>query len=250
VEITIIGSGTGVPSLRRSSPCVVVRTGESVLLLDSGPGSLRKMLKADISYSEITAAHYTHTHVDHVNDLAQLLFVSKYGEDMRTRPLTITGPQGFNDFYKHLLALYGDQIISDKYKLTVEEFGSGERLFTDYKLTTRPMHHMVPSLGYRIEDQSGASVVYTGDTDYCDALLELAAEAGVLVIEAALPPGKDFGGHLEPEAAGRIAADSQVGMLVITHLYPVCDSYDTEAEVRKSYQGPLVVAEDLLRFEI
>ena len=250
MEITIIGSGTGVPSLRRCSPCTVVRIGERVLVFDSGPGSLRKMLEADITYADITAVHYTHTHVDHVNDLAQLLFAAKYDENPRCEPLVLTGPPGFKDFHERLVALYGDQVVSDRYELSVEELSGDERRFEDYTLKTRPTKHMVPSIGYRIEDNGGASVAFTGDTDYCEGVLELARGADVLVIEAALPPGYEIEGHLEPQAVGRIAAEAKVNTVVVTHLYPICDRYDTEAEVRKSYEGRLLIAEDLLRLEI
>ncbi len=250
MEITIIGSGTGVPSLRRCSPCVVVRVGGSVAVLDTGPGSLRKMLEADVTYADITAVHYTHTHVDHVNDFAQLLFASKYDENPRTEPLLVTGPPGFKGFYERLVALYGDQIISDRYELTIEELSRDEREYKDYKLKTRPMAHMVPCTGYRIEDERGASLAYSGDTGYCEDVLALAKDVDVLVTEAALPPGYELEGHLEPESAGRIGAQAGVGTLVVVHLYPVCDQYDTEAQVRKSYQGRLLVAEDLLRLEV
>ena len=250
MEITVIGSGTGVPSLRRCSPCVVVRVGGSVAVFDTGPGSLRKMLEVDITYADITAVHYTHTHVDHVNDFTQLLFASKYDENPRTEPLLITGPPGFKGYYEHLVATYGDQLISDRYELTVDELARDEREFKDYRLVTRPVSHMVPCTGYRIEDGRGVSVVYTGDTGYCEEAVELARDADVLITEAALPPGFELDGHLDPESAGRLAAEAGAGTLVVAHLYPVCDNYDTEAQVRKSFQGRLVVAEDLLRLEV
>lgn len=250
MKLTIVGSGTGVPSLKRCSPCVVVEVAQSVAVLDTGPGSMRRMLEIDITYADVTALHYTHTHVDHVNDFAQFLFAAKYDESPRTEPLKITGPPGFKSFYERMVALYGDQIISDKYSMTLEELSKDERDYKDYSLKTRPMLHMVPCTGYRIEDRNGASVAYTGDTDYCESVVELAGGVDVLVIEAALPPAFDLEGHLEPEAAGRIAAEAGVGTLVITHLYPVCDRYDTEAEVRKSYGGDVIIAEDLLRLDI
>jgi len=250
MEITIVGSGTGVPSLKRCSPCVVVRVGKNLLLFDSGPGSLRKMLEAGIIYNDVTAAHYTHTHVDHVNDLAQLLFTSKYDEHPRTEPLLITGPPGFRDFYNKLVSLYGDQIVSDKYELAIEEMSKFEHEYGDYRLVSRPMLHMVPCTGYRIEEAGGGCVAYTGDTDDCEGALELAKGADILITEAALPPKSQMKGHLEPEVAGRIAREAGVNTLVITHLYPVCDRYDTEAEVRKSYGGNLLIAEDLLHLDL
>jgi ribonuclease BN (tRNA processing enzyme) len=81
-------------------------------------------------------------------------------------------------------------------------------------------------------------------------VLELAKSADVLITESALPPEHELEGHLKPDVAGRIASEAGVDTLVIAHLYPICDRYDTEKEVRKSYQGRLIVSEDLLKLEI
>jgi ribonuclease BN (tRNA processing enzyme) len=194
--------------------------------------------------------HFTHTHVDHVNDLGQLLFASKYDEEPRTKPLLLTGPPGFRGFYQRLVALYGDQVVSGAYELKIEELSLDERDCGEYVLKTRPMKHMIPCTGYRIEDAAGASVAFTGDTGYCDDAVELARDVDILITEAALPPEYELEGHMRPEVSGRIASEANARVLVVAHLYPVCDKYDTEAEVRKSYKGNLLIAEDLLRLEV
>jgi ribonuclease BN (tRNA processing enzyme) len=57
-------------------------------------------------------------------------------------------------------------------------------------------------------------------------------------------------GHLTPSLAGQIATRAGVKKLVLTHLYPECDAVDVSAQCRKTYQGPLVVAEDLLEIRL
>ncbi len=59
-ELIIIGSGTGIPSLRRGSPGLVVLSDSAKLLIDSGPGALRKMLEVGITYQDIDVLLYTH----------------------------------------------------------------------------------------------------------------------------------------------------------------------------------------------
>ena len=39
MEITILGSGTCVPSLKRGSPGLILRINERILLFDSGTGT-------------------------------------------------------------------------------------------------------------------------------------------------------------------------------------------------------------------
>jgi ribonuclease BN (tRNA processing enzyme) len=57
-------------------------------------------------------------------------------------------------------------------------------------------------------------------------------------------------GHLTPSLAGDIATRAGVKKLVLTHFYPECDQANIEQECRKTYDGPLVLAEDLMRIEI
>ena len=71
-----------------------------------------------------------------------------------------------------------------------------------------------------------------------------------MICESALPDDKKAPGHLTPSLAGEIATAARVGKLVLTHFYPECDAVDMAAQCRKTYQGPLVLAEDLLQLEV
>ena len=55
---------------------------------------------------------------------------------------------------------------------------------------------------------------------------------------------------LTPSLAGEIATQANVRKLVLTHFYPECDHVDIEMECRKTYTGPLVLAEDLMQIEV
>jgi ribonuclease BN (tRNA processing enzyme) len=37
---------------------------------------------------------------------------------------------------------------------------------------------------------------------------------------------------------------------VLTHFYPICDRVDIEAECRRTYSGPLTLAQDLMQLEV
>jgi len=117
-------------------------------------------------------------------------------------------------------------------------------------LETRPMNHREESLGYRITDSNGKSIVYSGDTDTNENLVLLAKGADLLICESAMPDTLKVPGHLTPSLAGDMAARAHVKKLVLTHLYPECDRFDLAAQCRKTYQGPLLIAEDLMRMEV
>jgi ribonuclease BN (tRNA processing enzyme) len=96
----------------------------------------------------------------------------------------------------------------------------------------------------------GTSVVYSGDTDFSDNLVALSQNTDLLICEAALPDSLKVKGHLTPSLAGQIASNAQVKQLVLTHFYPECDDVDIEKECRKTYSGPLIIAEDLITIEL
>ena len=92
--------------------------------------------------------------------------------------------------------------------------------------------------------------MYSGDTDYSESLIELAKDADLLICESAVPDSLQIKGHLTPSMAGEMAARAGVGKLVLTHFYPDCDDVDIEQECRKTYSGPLLLAEDLMEIAV
>ena len=93
-------------------------------------------------------------------------------------------------------------------------------------------------------------MVYSGDTDYTENLIELAGDADLLICESAVPDDMRVNGHLTPSLAGEIATRAGVRKLVLTHFYPECDHADIKQECRKTYGGPLILAEDLMRIKV
>ena len=80
--------------------------------------------------------------------------------------------------------------------------------------------------------------------------MELVNGADVLVCESAFPDHLKVTGHLTPSLAGEIAEEAGVKKLVLTHFYPECDGADLIEQCRKTYQGPLVLAEDFMEIEV
>ena len=252
--VTILGSGTCVPSLKRSSAAAFVKTGGSRILLDIGAGAIHRLLAAGHSVFDVSHVCITHFHPDHTGELASFLFSNKYPDDsLRRRPLTLVGGPGFPDFFKKLAAVYGPWIQLPPGKVRIMEAvlnGMGTFDFDDFSLSWAPVSHNPESIAYRIQDSAGKTVVYSGDTDVSASLGALAKDADLLICESALPDGLKSPGHLTPSLAGAIAAAARVRKLVLTHFYPECDGTDPAGQCRKTYDGPLVLAEDLMELEL
>jgi ribonuclease BN (tRNA processing enzyme) len=121
-----------------------------------------------------------------------------------------------------------------------------------------PMH----AYAYRL-DAADRSIVVSGDTRPCPALVELARGADILVHEALHLPSLDLplsrtngsrlrehllGSHTCVADAGRIAAEANVGTLVLSHLVPGDAGIPDEVWIREAateFDGPIIVGTDL-----
>ena len=170
-----------------------------------------------------------------------------------SRQLTIVAGNGFNNFFNGLKAVYGEWLELPPGILKIIELDNlapTMQNFEDFSLATRPMKHLPESIGYRITDTNGRSMVYSGDTDVNDNLVLLAQEADLLICESAMPDDLRVPGHLTPSLVGDMATQARVKQLILTHLYPECDQADLVAQCRKTFQGPVRIAEDLMRIKI
>ncbi len=251
MTVTILGSGTCVPSLTRSASAVLVEAGSAKILIDIGPGTIRRLLEAGHQIDELTHLFITHFHPDHTSELVPLLFASKYPEELRRRsPLTLVAGPGFQGFYSALCRVYGQWIDLGPDVIHIEEIPGGVKRFADFTLVTGPVDHNPESVGFRVEDPAGRSLVYSGDTDVSDGLVALAHKATLFICECAHPDPIKMPGHLTPSLAGRMAASAGVDRLVLTHFYPDCEGEDLAAGCRRHFQGPVIVAEDLMTLTV
>ncbi len=250
MEIIILGSGTLVPTAKRQAPGLIIKIGDNPILFDSGSGVVYKLPIADIDYKKINYLFYTHySHPDHVNDLPYILFTNKYDNPGRDKAIKIIGPHGFTNFYENIKKLY--PIFEElPFNIIIQELNDEMISFDNFTITSRPMlHGNVECLGYRIESE-GKMAVYTGDTDYCKNVVELAMNANVLIAECSTPNAFKVEGHLTPALAGKIAKEAGVKKLVLTHLYPICEDSKIKEEAEEVFTGEVVVAQDLMRIEV
>jgi ribonuclease BN (tRNA processing enzyme) len=223
-------------------------------LFDLGVGTIRRLLEAGVTISQVTHLFFSHFHPDHTGEFVSFLFATKYPQTYRRRSsFSVIGAKGLQGFYNGLRKVYGNWIELEPGLMNLIELNNCEQdQFVDeiFSVDTLPMVHIESSIGYRVTTTDGTSVVYTGDTDFCENVIALARDADLLICEAALPDAMRVEGHLTPSLAGRIATEAKVKKLVLTHFYPECDTVDVETECRKTYDGPLLLARDLMIVDV
>ncbi|MBW1745574.1 MAG: MBL fold metallo-hydrolase [Deltaproteobacteria bacterium] len=253
LSVTILGSGTCVPSLKRSSCSALIETGGKKLVFDLGPGTMRRLLEVDNRIFDISFIFFSHFHPDHTGELVSFLFSSKYsGKERRQTPITFIAGRGFAEFYNRLKMVYGNWIELDPGLINIIELDNKDYdsiRFNEFTIESIPVEHNDESLAYRVTSRNGISVVYSGDTDFSNNLIALSKETDLLICESALPDELKVKGHLTPSLAGKIAAMANVKKLMLTHFYPECDEVDIEKECRKTYGGELILAEDLMTID-
>ena len=252
MELTVLGTGTVVPSARRTAAAHWVETGSVRLLLDCGAGTLHRAAQYGVPWHEVTHVALTHFHVDHWGELPMLLFALRWGvEPARKERLHLIGPVGLHGRMVHLSDALGDWLLEPDLPLEIHETTPGDdyTLAHDVVLESCTTPHSDESLAYAIRDSDGR-MVYTGDTGPSESLADWALGCDLLLSECSLPEERAIAIHLTPAQAGELARRAEARRLVLTHLYPPVESVDLTTQAGNAFGGEVVVAEDGDRFTI
>lgn len=254
MEITVLGSGTAAPRLNRNMSSYLLEINNNKTLFDTGPGTIRQLLKLGVNLLDIDNIFYTHLHNDHINDLGAIIWSNNYGMS-RKKSLNLYGPKSFKKYFNVLIK----KILRPtklSYKINIVELWNGSILKVPIKnhknnLIVRSIKskHTNSSISYRIE-HNNKSIVYSGDTDYSNEIIEISKNADLLILECSLPDNKKVKGHLTPSLCGKIATKAKVKKLVLTHFYPKCDMVDVKEQCKKEYKGKIVLAKDFMRIKV
>ncbi|MCB9879056.1 MAG: MBL fold metallo-hydrolase [Planctomycetes bacterium] len=247
MQLTVLGSGTAVPVPDRFPAGYLVRNGDHRLMVDCGPGTLRRLAQAGVTPDALDAVLLTHYHTDHCADLAALLFALRSPDLPRSAPLRLYGAPGL----KRLVALLTEAwpwLAPKGYELQLHEMLPGTFAAAGCEVTAVPIRHTAQSLGYRLRD-GDAAVAFSGDADTCDELVELARGSDVFVCDCASPDGQKLDGHLTPRLAAEHAERAGAARLLLTHFYPVCDGHDLVAAAAAHFGGEVLAATDLMTLD-
>jgi len=254
MKLILLGSGTSIPLPYMASPSLLLIIKGSHILFDIGPGTLRQLASIGISHDKIEQIFLSNFHPDHTADLVHLLFTTRHPPTLEKRePFSITGPMGFKDFLNKLKKAYGRWLDIPSEILEIEELDTQKpekRAYKHFNITSQPIDHTPHSLAYRIEDPSGKSFVYSGDTGFCNEIVDLAQGSDLLILECSFPDQEEKEGHLTPSLAGRIASLANTKRLLLNHFYPEVLTTDIARECRRTYAGELIIGRDLMHMEL
>jgi ribonuclease BN (tRNA processing enzyme) len=214
VRLTIIGSSPAVPNPGGAHAGYLVESPSGRLLLDCGPGVLSRLRSHELL--PVDAIAITHLHLDHWGDLVPWVWMT-LGEDTARGRTELWLPPGADEELDTFAARFGRPgMFGEAFDL--HEFIAGEPFeAAGHVLVAEPVDHFgVPAFGFRVRDNAGRVLAYSGDTAPCTGLQRIAANADLLLCEATLPSASDDAdrrGHLSADEAMEVAA----GAVILTH---------------------------------
>ncbi|MBI4665735.1 MAG: MBL fold metallo-hydrolase [Nitrospinae bacterium] len=250
MELYLLGTGTCHPAPGRTPPCYYLNAGPERFIIDPGPGAVSRMVEAGVDPFDVEAILITHLHLDHCADLLPYLFTYKNCVEGPKRDVHILAPLEFRTAFAKLMDVFGQWVISDDYRIEIVEMSSDTWEAPGYAIRSLPMLHSANAVGFRVEKPGGPSFAYSGDSGYCQELLELAAGVDLLLAECSFPEDDAMEGHLSAGELAQVAVASGCKRLALTHMTPKVNPAKAVEAVRKGgYRGEVFAGHDGMRIK-
>lgn len=279
MKVILLGTGGPRPDPERMGPSTLVSVGSDKIIVDAGRGVATRLVQAGVSITDYGFVFITHHHFDHTGGLADLLFAA--WNKARNKTIRVYGPKGTEEMVENLFKAYERDIwyrLSET-ELTVEKLMDIKDMVKVHDIESGLIYHgedwMVtaeyvdhghglglsreewPCLAYRITDGEN-SVVITGDAVYSEKLVNFAGDANALVM-CCYYAGDEIVDHdteliakyvlMSSRDAGKVAAMAFVHKMVLVHIrekpQELLDAM--VIEIKKDFDGEVVIGEDLLQ---
>jgi ribonuclease BN (tRNA processing enzyme) len=286
MRITLLGTGTPAPSLKRQSSGYLVEVGSNLIVMDHGPGAQHRLIESGHRAVDVSHVFISHLHYDHCMDYPRLVLQRwDMGAD-RIPDLEVYGPTPIARMTELLFGedgVYGPDIrarIEHESSIfvfkerggtpprkrpapRVREVHAGDVVDGgSWKVTVGNASHVQPQLeclAFRLDSEDG-SVCYSGDSGgVCDDVIELARGCDLLIHMNHYLSGT------EPTASYRLACGNHrdnaviarragVKTLVLTHVLAQIDEPGIREqiirEVQNEFDGNVIWAEDLMKLTL
>jgi ribonuclease Z len=271
IKVTLLGTGTPLPTMDRFSASILVQAGGKNLLFDAGRGCLLRLGQLKVENNMVDAVFFTHLHSDHIVGFPDF-WLSGWLVSHRKVPLKVFGPKGTRQMTDYLQKAYqydigireeDDKASPEGIKLVTTDIEEGTVYEEDgVKVIAFLVDHypIVPAFGYKIEF-GGHSVVLSGDTRYSENLIKFAKGTDLLVHEVAIasdtlkktdPRYNILAHHTTPEQAAKVFTAVKPKLAVYSHIVRLY-AYPAEEilnRTKENYSGPVILGEDLMSFSV
>lgn len=224
------------------------------LLLDCGSGVFAK-LRSWADPAAVDAVVISHLHADHVVDLLPFGFAlaTRLGGERPRRP-PLWAPPGAGAVFAAFATTLGmvDQ-INDAF--AVGEYDPAGRLeLGPFTVSFREVPHYIPAWACDLRADDGSRLTFGGDCGPNQAIVELARETDLLMLEATegagAHSGDGFRGHLTAGEAGELARRAGARRLLLTHYSDTLEPEQLRAAAEAAFGGAVEMAAGQARYVI
>jgi ribonuclease Z len=159
VQVTFLGTSSGVPTRGRNVSAVALRLPQrsELWLFDCGEGTQHQFLRSELRVSQLRRIFITHMHGDHVFGLPGLL--ASLGLAGTCNGIDLYGPDPLRDYLEGVLRTSSTRIGYPLRSHRVKDAAaSGAVLLDDDNITVRctKLIHRVPAYAYRVDQKPRA----------------------------------------------------------------------------------------------
>jgi ribonuclease BN (tRNA processing enzyme) len=222
MRLTVVGCGDAFGSGGRMNTCFWLQTAKATVVVDFGASALPALKALKLDPNRIDAIVLSHLHGDHFGGLPFLMLDYQLLA-RREQPLLIAGPAGTEARLAAAMEVLFPKSTGTKWRFPwrVQELAVGvEAEMLGHKVTNVEVIHQsgAPSTALRLSDGE-KTFAYSGDTEWTDALLPIAAEADLFVCECYAYAGK-MTGHLSWEILKAKIPAFAAKRMMLTHMNP------------------------------
>ncbi len=247
----IVGSSSAVPRPNGACSSYLVRSKTLAIALDLGSGALGKLLVTQ-SPANLDAIVISHMHADHFFDLVPLRYALKYAIT-RSRRLPVFLPPRGTKTLRSVVAPFAKTGSFFEEVVDVREYDPAKTLRIGHaRIRFAKTRHYIAAYAMRIE-VDGDTVAFSADTAPAESVVQLARGSGVFLCESGLgAEGIERGrrGHSNASEAGDMAQNAGARHLVLTHYPTGCKAAQLLRAARRTFSGPVTVAEDGLEIPL
>ena len=284
-RIHVLGAGTPTPTPTRFGSSYVAEVCDEQIMVDCGPAATHKLVKAGLWPTDVDYLFFTHHHFDHDVDYPCFLLTRWDQSIGRENSLQVFGPSPTERITEGLIG--EDGVFAHDLKARINH-PSSQRVFvnrggvlprkppevlardvrpgriysgSDWEMTGARAEHAQPyldSIAYRLDSPEG-SVVFTGDTEPCQSVVDLAAGADAMLCmcwddQEVMDRNGEAPRQCGTTGAARMAQEAGVGKLVLVHIGPNLSSHRPMkkglSDIRRIYDGEVIFSEEVCALDV
>ena len=280
-SIHVLGAGTPTPTAERFGSSYVLNIDNESIMIDCGPATTYKLVKAGLWPTQIDYLFFTHHHFDHDVDYPCFLLCRWDQSIGKENILKVFGPTLTEKITEGIMGENG--LFAHDWKSRINH-PTGQRVYVNrggtlprkppeinatdiyphfkfqsdnWEILSDVAEHVQPwldSLAYRINTKKG-SYIFTGDTQPCQSIVNLAKDADIMFCmcwddQDVMDLNGELVGCTGTKAAAEMAQEAGVKKLVLAHVGPnLAEVHKKEKavnDIKSIYSGEIIFSNELM----